>query len=239
MANILNNPQVLATALLGGMLPSLLWLWFWLKEDEKKPEPKGLLAGVFILGMLAVIFVVPAQQLIQSLFPSYTADIILWAALEEIIKFLAVIILIRKTYMDEPLDWPIYMITAALGFAALENAMFLIQPLSLGQNTVGLLTGQLRFLGSTLLHTVSSGIFGVFLGLSMGAGSFKKKLYFGFGLLFAISLHSVFNFFIMKETGNDVLRVLGFLWGAAVAVMLLFEKVRRLSGDDVPAVQKI
>ncbi len=231
MANITHDPQILATALLGGILPSLLWLWFWLKEDEKKPEPKGLLTGVFLLGMISVIIAVPIQQFVQSIFRSYAADIILWAAIEEIIKFLAVIIMVRKSYFDEPLDWPIYMITAALGFAALENAMFLIKPLALGQSTVSLLTGQLRFLGSTLLHTVSTGIFGVFLGLSMGTSGLKKGGYFLSGLLLAISLHSAFNFFIMGEGGN-IIRALGFLWISAIVVMLLFEKVRRISGDD-------
>ncbi len=232
MANITNDPQILATALLGGILPSLLWLWFWLKEDEKKPEPKGLLAGVFFLGMISVVIAVPIQQFVRSIFHSYASDIILWATIEEIVKFLAVVVMIRKSYFDEPLDWPIYLITAALGFAALENAMFLIKPLALGQSTVSLLTGQLRFLGSTLLHTVSSGIFGVFLGLAFGSTKAKKRLYFFIGLFLAITLHSVFNFFIMGEAGNEIFRALGFLWISAVVVMLLFEKVRRLSGEN-------
>ena len=233
MANITNNPEIFAFAFLGGIIPSFLWLWFWLKEDKKHPEPKGLLAGVFILGMLSVVLIIPAQKFIQANIGSYTAHIILWASIEEIIKYLAVIILLQRTaHIDEPIDWPIYLITAALGFAALENAMFLIKPLTLGQNAVGLLTGQLRFLGSTLLHTVSSGILGVFLGFSLGASSVKRKIYFIIGLLLAISLHSAFNFFIMEDSGNNIIKALGFLWVSAIVVMLLFEKIRRISGED-------
>ena len=143
------------------------------------------------------------------------------------------------THADKPIDWPIYMITAALGFAALENALFLRQSLSLDQTTVGLFTaasiGQLRFLGSTLLHAVSSGILGIGLGISIYMKGFKRKWYIFMGLILAIALHSVFNFFIMKidiDNGNsllEVLKVFAFLWVVTIIVMLLFEKVRRMN----------
>ncbi|HEU0085891.1 MAG TPA: PrsW family glutamic-type intramembrane protease [Candidatus Paceibacterota bacterium] len=228
---MINDPKILSMALVGGLIPSILWLWFWLKEDKENPEPKGLLAGVFILGMLAVALVIPFQKFIQTYFSSYEFQIILWAAGEEIVKYLAVIILLTKTsYIDEPIDWPIYLMTAALGFAALENAMFLIKPLSLDQATVGLLTGHLRFLGSTLLHTVASGALGVSLGLALGAKKSVKKIHLVVGLLFAIALHSTFNFLIIEEVGSDVVKALGFLWVAAIVVMLLFEKLRRMGG---------
>jgi RsiW-degrading membrane proteinase PrsW (M82 family) len=151
---------------------------------------------------------------------------------EEIMKYLAVLAIVYRTnYADEPLDWPIYLITAALGFAALENALFLIKPLLAGENTVGLLTGQLRFLGSTLLHAVSSGILGVMLGISLHLDRFKRKCHIIAGLVLAIALHSIFNFFIIRNNGNDFLKVFGFLWVVTIIVMLLFEKVRRMNPD--------
>jgi RsiW-degrading membrane proteinase PrsW (M82 family) len=45
--------------LLGGLLPALLWLWFFLKEDSKRPEPKWLILAAFLAGMLAVILALP------------------------------------------------------------------------------------------------------------------------------------------------------------------------------------
>ena len=228
-----NDPKILGLAFLGGIIPSLLWLWFWLKEDKKNPEPSGLLAMVFIMGMVVIAFVLPIQKFVQTYVSSREWQLILWASIEEIMKYLAVLlILYHTTYDDEPIDWPIYMITAALGFAAVENALFLSKPLSLGQNTVGLLTDQLRFIGSTLLHTVSSGILGLAIGISMHLPLLKRKLYLIGGLLLAIALHSVFNFFIMKTSQNnfiEILRVFGFLWVAAIIIMLLFEKVRRMN----------
>jgi len=225
-----NDPKILGLAFIGGILPSLFWLWFWLKEDKKNPEPKGLLAIVFLMGMLAVICVLPIQKFIQGQISSHGWQLTLWASVEEIMKYLAVLLVLYHTnYDDEPIDWPIYMITAALGFAALENALFLVKPLSLGQNTVGLLTGQLRFLGSTLLHTVSSGILGIAIGMSLHMEGFKKFWHFLVGFILAIGLHNIFNFFIIRNGGNDFLKVFGFLWVVTIIVMLLFEKVRRMS----------
>ena len=225
-----NDPKILGLALLGGIIPSLFWLWFWLKEDEKKAEPKGLLTIIFIFGMLSVVVVLPIQKFIQDHVDSQQWQIISWAGTEEIIKYLVIIIVLyRSAYVDEPLDWPIYLITAALGFAALENMLFLIKPLSLGETTVGLLTGQLRFLGSTLLHTVASGILGISLGLSLYAGELKRKLYPLVGLILAIALHSTFNFFIIRNGGSDFLKVFAFLWVVTIIIMLLFEKLRRMS----------
>ncbi len=228
-----NDPKILGLAFIGGIIPSLLWLWFWLKEDKKNPEPKGILTVVFIMGMVSVFFVLQIQKFIQGNIDSSNLQTILYASAEEIKKYLAVmLILFKTTYADEPIDWPIYLITVALGFAALENALFLIKPLSVGATTVSLLTGQLRFLGSTLLHSVSSGILGIALGISFYTFGFKRKWYIFMGLSLAIALHSVFNFFIMEVDENnllEILKVFSFLWVVTIIVMLLFEKVKRMS----------
>ncbi len=224
-----SDPKILGLAFLGGIIPSLLWLWFWLKEDKKNPEPKGLLAIIFVMGIIGVVCVLPIQKFIQTHIHGNEWQLVLFASAEEIIKYLAVVVILYKTgHIDEPTDWPIYLITAALGFAALENALFLIKPLELGQGTISLLTGQLRFLGSTLLHTVSSGILGIALGISMHMSAIKRKLYLIVGLVCAIALHSIFNFFIIRQSGNDFFKVFGFLWVVTIIIILLFEKVRRM-----------
>ena len=152
------------------------------------------------------------------------------ALIEEYVKYLPVKFLIEKRgEFDEPVDAMIYMMTAALGFAALENALFLLKPFTLGNTAVGLLTGQLRFLGSTLLHTISSGTIGISMGLSFYMGGLTKKLYVLMGIVAAIALHSAFNFFIIQNEGGSILKVLAFLWIGAIMVMLLFEKLRRMN----------
>jgi RsiW-degrading membrane proteinase PrsW (M82 family) len=229
MALLTSDPKILVLAFLGGIIPSLLWLWFWLKEEEN-PEPQRLLAIIFILGMVAVVVVLPIQKFIQAHLSSSAGQLILWAGAEEILKYLAVLVVLYRTnYASKPIDWPIYLITAALGFAALENALFLIRPLSINGATVGLLTGQLRFLGSTLLHTVSSGTIGIAIGISFYLKESARKWFLLLGFLIAIVLHSAFNFFIIRNNGSDFLKVFAFLWVVTIIIMLLFEKVRRMS----------
>ncbi|MFZ2149929.1 MAG: PrsW family glutamic-type intramembrane protease [Minisyncoccia bacterium] len=230
MASLTSDPKIILLAFLGGIIPSLLWLWFWLKEDEEYPEPKSLLTIAFIMGMLAVIVVFPIQKYIHANISSPNGQLILWAAAEEILKYLAVLIILYKTHntANEPIDWPIYLITAALGFATLENTLYLLKPLSSSGTIVSLLTGQLRFLGSTLLHTVASGTIGMAIGISFWMSGFKKKIYLFFGIIVAIALHSAFNFFIIRNNGSDYLKVFAFLWVVTIIIMLLFEKVRRL-----------
>ncbi len=226
-----HDPKIIGLALLGGIIPSLLWLWFWLKEEEN-PEPKAILTIVFIMGIIAVLVVLPIQQFIQSKVSSHEIELILWAASEEMVKFFAVLLVLYKSsYNKKPIDWPIFMITAALGFAALENTLFLIKPFSVSQATVALLTGQLRFMGSTLLHTISSGVIGISLGIALNMNALKKTWHLFIGFFIAITLHSAFNFFIIRNNGSDFLKVFAFLWVVTIVIMLLFEKVRRMSED--------
>ncbi len=233
MDNLFKDPRSIGIAIVEGVIPSLLWLWFWLREDREDPEPAGILAFCFFIGMALVVFAVPMQKFVQSVISSNQTQIILWATIEELLKYLAVILLLYKSkYLNKPIDWPIFLITIALGFAAFENILFIIKPLSLGQATVGLMTGQLRFLGSTLLHAVSSGIIGISVGLSFYMGSFLKKLYLIIGIGLAITLHSSFNFFIMNNNGSDYLKVFAFLWVATIINLLLFERLRRMSGEN-------
>lgn len=225
------DPKILAIAFLGGVIPSLLWLWFWMKEDEEHPEPKGLVTIIFIMGMISVIVVLPIQKFIQDHISSNEGQLALWASVEEIFKYLAVLMILYKTdNIEEPIDWPIYLITAALGFAALENMLYLLKiiPSSIG-TFVGLNTGNLRFLGANLLHTISSGAIGISIGISFYMKKWEKNIFLFVGFLIAIALHSAFNFFIIRNDGNDFLKVLAFLWVVTIIIMLLFEKVRRMS----------
>jgi RsiW-degrading membrane proteinase PrsW (M82 family) len=234
MAILTENPKILIMAFVAGIIPSLLWLWFWLKEEREESEPSGLLFIVFVMGMISVVAVLPIEKFIQICVNSNTGQIILWASAEELLKYLAVLLILYKTKnASRPIDWPIYMVTAALGFAALENALFLIKPFSISGTTLVFFNAttlsQLRFLGANLLHTVASGTIGIAIGLSFFMNEISKKWFLFLGFLLAVSLHSAFNFFIMNNNGNE-LEIFAFLWVVTIIVMLLFEKVRRMSG---------
>lgn len=223
------NPETLLYALLGGILPVLLWLWFWLKEDARHPEPRGLIMLSFIAGMVTIAIAIPLEKLAYNTIPDKTHLIIVWAVIEEMLKFGAVLfVAMRSRFFDEPADALVYMITAALGFAAIENTLFLLAPFGSGEFTSGVMTGNLRYVGAALLHTAASGAVGIALGLVYYRGRVLKLFASLLGLSFAIVLHALFNFFIMKDDGADMLIVFLFLWIAIVVVIFFFEKLKRM-----------
>lgn len=225
---ILNT--TLVYAILGGLVPAIFWLIFWLREDKKHPEPVGLIVFTFFLGMGCVFLAGPIQRWIAGFGFDDQTLIILWSAVEEFLKFGAVAVLALKSgFLDEPIDYPMYAIAAALGFAGLENILYLHQPFALNHEIVGLLAGNLRFIGATLLHAIASSLIGIMMGLAFYQTYFVKKLSLIVGFVAAVALHSIFNFFIMKDEGRNVLGVFAFLWVITIISMLLFEKLKRMA----------
>lgn len=230
MNNLTSDPKTIIYAILGGLLPAIAWLWFWLKqEDSEEKEPVGLIIMSFILGGTMVLLAIWLQKYSLNFITDKTWQIFIWAAIEEILKLVGVIFIIYgNSHVDRPIDYPMYFIACALGFAALENIFFLINPLQSSGTVVGLITGNLRFLGSTLLHAIASSMIGSALGLAYYTKQFRF-IYLLIGLICAITLHSIFNFFIMKGSGENFLSVFGFLWVVAIINILIFEKLRRMS----------
>ena len=218
-----------------GILPSLIWLNFYLRRDVR-PEPKLMILKIFCYGMLATI---PAIFLETAIFGEFSKlnfsssvifilNIFLGVALvEESLKFLAVKFgVLKNPEFDEPVDAMIYMITAALGFAAVENVLILLnlKPLS---EIFGV--SLFRFLGATFLHTLSSGICGFFIGLSFFNTKGRGKLV-SIGLVLAILLHGFYNFYIMKGEGSlKILIPFLLLTIAAIFVSFGFKKLRKLA----------
>ena len=224
-----------AIAFLGGLIPALFWLWFWLREDKERPEPYLLIALAFIGGMMVVPLVLPLQKMAMEM---YAGDnlIFAWVIIEEVLKYAAALIIILwNKAVDEPIDLIIYMVTIALGFAALENALFIFNPLATGDTIMAITNGQLRFLGSTLLHVLSSGTVGAFLALSYYKSTHLKMIFGTIGLFIAIVLHALFNFFIMDSSGETILGVFLFVWMGIIVLLLIFEKVKLLEARHNPS----
>ncbi len=217
-----------AIAFLAGLVPALFWLWFWLREDKAHPEPKALLATSFIAGMLIVPLVLPLQQFAMERF--YGDNLVfVWVIIEEVLKYsAALIVVLWNKAVDEPIDAIIYMLTIALGFSALENALFIFNPLQDGDVANSFITGNFRFLGATLLHVLASSTVGVAMALSYYARSWIKVLVATFGLFLAVILHALFNFSIIDASGGTVLVVFMFVWMGIVVLFILFEKVKLL-----------
>lgn len=180
----------------------------------------------FIVGGANVFLATFLQQSLKGAITDPHNQVIAWAAVEELLKFVVFYLIAYKNpYNDEAIDPAIYMIAVALGFAAMENILYVLQPNISFNTTAILLTGGLRFFGSTLLHTIASCFVGICISL------FPKNIrVFAiiFGLGGAVFLHATFNFFILKNDTASMLQIYGYLWIAAIISHIILEKLRRI-----------
>ncbi|MDP3963404.1 MAG: PrsW family glutamic-type intramembrane protease [bacterium] len=233
-------PFVLITL---GLLPSAIWLLFYLRQDLH-PEPKKMILKVFLWGMLVAPLAVLAQYVtlaaldVNHIAAAAGIGLIALAGIEELLKYLVVRTEIEEEPdFNEPTDAMVYMIAAALGFATIENISiaFSIAPegVSPGQgiNTANLLEASrvlgVRFLGATLLHAFSSAVVGYFLAVHF----FKKRglwtIWMGLGI--ATTLHALFNYLILQSvTLNGLVFLVSSVCMVGVIVGL-FKHVRSMA----------
>ena len=211
--------------LLLGLLPSFAWLVFYLKEDPH-PEPKKLIFETFLAGAIATFIVLGVQVVVadmgksNGIAPYSFLSFILLATVEEVFKFGAARLVIgeHKKDFDEPVDAMIYLIVAALGFATVENIAAAVKASEFAFETI-----TLRFLGATLLHTLSSGLLGYYWAMSLLENNWKKLLT-GFAL--AIALHAVFNYLILRYEPIVIPTI--FLTISATFILYDFEKLKHI-----------
>ena len=218
-------------ALMGGILPALIWLAFWLREDNKNPESRGMILRTFLLGMGAVILVLPFQKVVDTFLPdTMIVAVFLWVILEEVFKFGAAYIGgIRSKEDNEPIDPIIYMITAALGFVALENTLFILGPLIGEDTTRGVITGTLRFIGASLLHVVSSGLVGIALAFSFYKPKRMQLILVASALVIAIMFHASFNLAIIHWDNSGAMLAFGLVWIGVIFLLWAFEKAKTIA----------
>lgn len=218
-------------AFLGGVLPALLWLFFWLLEDRCEPEPKRHIFFSFIAGM-AVVWPVLLLERSAAGLASGSLLLLIWAFIEEVCKFgAAYVAALHWRVFDEPLDALVYMVTVALGFAAFENALFLMGPIEQGNLIKTIVTGDLRFIGATLLHTLSSATIGIALALSYYKSARTRRLSAMVGVILATLLHTFFNFFILQEGGGTTFWIFLVIWFGVIAVLLFAERIKQPARD--------
>lgn len=213
----------------GGILPALAWLWFWLREDAKHPEPRRLIALAFIAGMMCVVVAVPLEKFVQGYLVGTVVIFTAWSIIEEALKFLfAYATVLRRAEDDEPIDPVIYMVTTALGFAAAENTLFLLSPIAGSTAMQVIVTGNLRFIGATLLHVISSAAIGVCLGITFYKKRYIKQYAAVVGVILACTLHASFNFFILQAPEETLLRTFSFVWVGVIVLLAVLEYVKRI-----------
>lgn len=197
-----------------GLLPSLIWLSFYLRKD-KRPEPNSVVLKLFFWGMLlAPLAIVLELLLIWLLNPNTQflsilsqmpqngfirialAATLVPAIVEECLKYATVRFkFLKNSEFDEPTDVMIYCIIVGLGFASVENllVLFKISSGDIGQ-ALGIIS--LRFFGATLVHALSCGIVGYWLAKGLSQLKNRGKMV-AIGLTLAIIFHSCYNYLII------------------------------------------
>ncbi|MDO8593308.1 MAG: PrsW family glutamic-type intramembrane protease [bacterium] len=217
----------LGYAFIGGLLPSFIWLYFLLKEDASHPEPKALIALTFVAGMVAVPFALLLETYAKNTLKDDLSVITAWALIEEVLKYaMAAVFIFWRRAVDEAPDYVIYMITVALGFASAENMLFLITPISYGSIASGFFTGDIRFLGSTLLHVVASAAIGFALAFSTRDRPGGRIVAASLGLILAVVLHTAFNMLIINQGASTALAAFFLVWVVAVIFFAAFEVLK-------------
>lgn len=127
----MNMIIILSAALLPAIL---LWLYIWKKDTQKEPTSwliKAVLWGVAIIipvailesGIEAMLFGVEGKP--TSLFGTTTMAFVVAALPEEAFKLFALWMVLRKNpYFDEHFDGIVYAVCVGLGFASMENIMY-------------------------------------------------------------------------------------------------------------------
>lgn len=154
------------------LLPPLILIWIVDRMDKLEREPRSLLWGLFLRGVLAMfpilVLEVVADQFIdffswRPLAYLFLAYFVVPGFVEEGIKYR---VLLRRTWRDPNFnyrfDGVVYAVFVSLGFAAVENVMYVL--------TSGFSTAIARAVFSIPGHAM--------FGVVMGAGIGRAKWFF-------------------------------------------------------------
>lgn len=219
-----------------GLTPGLFWLWFYHAKDKKRPESNVLLFKVFLWGMVATIPAAALEFLADRYIQFSSSEdfslilvgaLFVVAPIEEYLKYLVVK---KRVYdlgrFDEAFDGMIYAIVASLGFASFENI--------LAAFTKGLDALFLRFITATLLHALTAGVIGYFLGLARFDKA-REKWLIAQGIIAAIVIHGVYNFILATETPLTLILIAVLL---IVVFMMVAGGIKEMQRRDDRTIKK-
>ena len=198
-------------------------------RDKYEKEPMRFIWKALFAGALIVIPVIFVEQFLSIFLPFFPGILnaayhgfVVAAFTEESFKFLALFLLFWRTNIfNEKFDGIVYATFISLGFAGVENVMYVLQ--------YGASTGFTRALTAVPAHAV----FGVTMGFYAGQARFydkKRKELLRKAILVPLLLHGIYDFILM--TGYNWLLV---FW--LVFVMFLYisalKRIKTLSDQSI------
>jgi protease PrsW len=200
-----------------------LFIYF---KDKYNREPLWLLILSFFMGMLSIIPAIIIQVALTKPVERIMGEGILYTAVfsyiivalsEESCKFLALRFLpYRRKAFDDPFDGIVYAVVVSMGFATLENIMYVTNH--------GIATGILRMFLSVPAHAT----FGVLMGYHLGLAKFdpaNKRRHIALAIFWPVLFHGTFDFFLFID--NDWYYFAGAVVSFIVAVRLSLKLIRR------------
>ncbi len=222
------------------VVPSLLILWYFRNRDLH-PEPRSVVMRTFWYG---VVITVPAAlgehfetrlfALVSDASPlaaSLNSAFLCAALIEELLKFWVLWSYASKTQaFDEPMDGIVYGVTASLGFATLENILYVSQH--------GMGTAVVRAVMAVPGHAAWGAVMGYYVGQSrFGDPALRVNQVF-LGLAVPIVLHGLYDFPLMwVDKDAQAKGAFGWMLILPVAVVIgswwfAVRQVRRLRADQ-------
>ncbi len=199
--------------ILAAIAPVIIFLYFIYRNDTHK-EPFKLLIKCLLGGLVAVIltltFNIPITQfkyLFNFPLGNEFFDAFFSAAIpEELSKFIALYLVVRKSRdFDQHYDGIVYAVFVSLGFAAIENIMYVLQG---GMNVAAV---------RAVLTIPGHGFFGVLMGYYFSLAHFHKGsgswLYWLKAILYPVIFHGIYDF---------ILFVLGYTIDYPIVIIILF-----------------
>ena len=212
--------------------PAIALFLFFYFRDKYRREPLGVMLVTFGLGAFALVPAAITSLSLQkltgwrsstpSLFHAFLGAMVIVGLVEEGAKFIVVrFYSFHRPEFDEPYDGIMYSVTAALGFATLENVLYVFS------NGAG--TGVMRALLSVPSHAFDGLLMGYFLGEAKFARSDRDGNWLsalGFGL--AVLAHGLYDF-IVFSLDQAPLMILSLLTMAVLFWVIFFKATRKLS----------
>ena len=153
--------------LLAAVLPAIVLMIYVYKKDKVEKEPIGLIVRLFVLGMVAGPLAGFVETLFFSLFdatiPPGALQLVLKffigvAAVEEGFKYLFLNTVRKNPHFNYVFDGIVYAVAVALGFAALENVLYVFEG--------GFEVAVMRAIFSVPGHCADGVVMGCFFGLA-------------------------------------------------------------------------
>ncbi|MDX9883222.1 MAG: PrsW family glutamic-type intramembrane protease [Prolixibacteraceae bacterium] len=207
------------------LAPVAAFLLFMYFRDRYEKEPVKLLVAAFAVGGASVLPIILVESFLSGFldffygtFAVFWHSFIVAAVTEEFFKLLFLYLLVWKHVgFNEKFDGIVYAVFVSMGFAAVENVMYVLD--------YGPETGLVRAITAVPAHFLFGVTMGFYVGLARFYPQFRKKL-IGAAFLYPVLLHGIYDFILMS--GNPFFLLLFvpfvvFMWYYGI------RKMKRLS----------